>query len=142
MTNKPMEVEMNIRIQAYDIDVMGIVSNIVYIRWFEDLRMLFLEEHYPYEEMIATRISPILIKTEANYKSPLTIHDHPIGTCTIKNMGSSKWEMEFEIKNGEVLHCKGKQVGCFYNLERKRPSLAPERLLEAWQKAQKDLVEH
>jgi acyl-CoA thioester hydrolase len=141
MTTNSMMVKMNIRIQAYDIDAMGIVSNIVYIRWFEDLRMLFLEQHYPYEEMIATGISPILVKTEVNYKAPLTIHDHPTGTCSIKKLGSSKWEMEFEIKSDETLHCKGKQIGCFYNLERKRPSLVPERLLEAWEKAQEQVQE-
>lgn len=140
MTTNSMIVKMNIRIQAYDIDVMGIVSNIVYIRWFEDLRMLFLEKHYPYEEMIATGISPILIKTEAAYKKPLSIHDHPTGSCTIKNLGSSKWEMEFEIKSDKVLHCKGKQIGCFYNLERKRPSLVPKRLLQAWENAQEQIT--
>ena len=32
--------EKEITINAYDIDARGIVSNIVYIRWFEDLRMM------------------------------------------------------------------------------------------------------
>jgi acyl-CoA thioester hydrolase len=44
---KPMLVELEIKIKAYDIDVMGIVSNIVYVRWFEDLRTLFLIHFYP-----------------------------------------------------------------------------------------------
>ncbi len=130
-----MIVEMEIGIKAYDIDAMGIVSNIVYIRWFEDLRHLFLERLFPYEKMIETNISPILIKTEITYKVPLTIHDHPTGTCRIKKLGSSKWEMEFEISSDDIIHCKGKQVGCFYNLEKKRPSLVPERLLEVWEEA-------
>ncbi|MDE5420016.1 acyl-CoA thioesterase [Labilibaculum sp. DW002] len=142
MIDYSMTVEMDISIKAYDIDAMGIVSNITYIRWFEDLRHLFLDKRYSYEEMIATGISPILVKTEVNYKVPLTIHDKPKGYCTIKNLGSSKWEMEFEIKSDDVLHCKGKQVGCFYNLEKKRPSLVPERLLEAYEKAKEySLVE-
>ena len=29
--------EREIEVNNYDIDAMGIVSNIVYIRWFEDL---------------------------------------------------------------------------------------------------------
>ncbi|WP_461633761.1 acyl-CoA thioesterase [Labilibaculum euxinus] len=135
MSANVMIVEMEIGIKAYDIDAMGIVSNIVYIRWFEDLRHLFLEKHFPYNEMIATNISPILIKTEVHYKVPLTIQDHPRGTCRIKNLGSSKWEMDFEIFSGDIIYCKGKQAGCFYNLEKQRPSLVPERLLEAYEKA-------
>lgn len=141
MTTDLMIVEMEIGIKAYDIDAMGIVSNIVYIRWFEDLRHLFLEKYFPYDEMIATNISPILIKTEIHYKVPLTIHDHPKGTCGIKNLGSSKWEMNFEIYSGNVIHCKGKQTGCFYSLEKKRPSLAPERLLEAYENAKLEMHE-
>ncbi len=137
-----MTVKMDINVKVYDIDAMGIVSNIVYIRWFEDMRLLFLDKHYPYQEMITAGISPILIKTEINYKTPITIHDQPIGICTIKNLGSSKWEMEFEIRSKDILHCKGKQIGCFYNIEKKRPSLVPERLIEAYEKAQiESLVE-
>ncbi|PKQ61201.1 acyl-CoA thioester hydrolase [Labilibaculum filiforme] len=135
MTDNLMIVEMEIGIKAYDIDAMGIVSNIVYIRWFEDLRHLFLEKHFPYNEMIATNISPILIKTEVHYKLPLTIHDHPRGICRIKNLGSSKWEMDLEIFSGDLIHCKGKQIGCFYNLEKQRPSLVPKRLLKAYEEA-------
>ena len=32
-------VEMPLKVQGYDIDVAGIVSNIVYVRWLEDLRL-------------------------------------------------------------------------------------------------------
>lgn len=35
-------VEKEIEVNGYDIDVMGVVSNIVYIRWFEDLRIVFI----------------------------------------------------------------------------------------------------
>ena len=33
-----MELEMPLKVRAYDVDAMGYVSNIVYVRWFEDLR--------------------------------------------------------------------------------------------------------
>ncbi len=33
MTQKPLLIEMPIKINFYDIDAMGIVSNIVYVRW-------------------------------------------------------------------------------------------------------------
>ena len=37
MNQKPLEVSLNLPIKTYDIDFAGIVSNIVYIRWLEDL---------------------------------------------------------------------------------------------------------
>ena len=41
-----------IEVNNYDIDAMGIVSNIVYIRWFEDLRTIILNEYMTFSEMM------------------------------------------------------------------------------------------
>mgnify|MGYP003506123401 FL=1 len=120
--------EQPIQINAYDIDAMGIVSNIVYVRWFEDLRMAFLNEHYPLAEMMAVQISPILMKTEIEYKVPLTIFDKPVGRCWMVKIGQSSWEMELEITTETHIHCIGKQSGCFFNLEKKRVAKIPEPL--------------
>ncbi|TKG95975.1 acyl-CoA thioesterase [Puteibacter caeruleilacunae] len=137
MNNHQIYVEQELKVMAYDIDAMGIVSNIVYVRWFEDLRMLLLDEHMPYNEIIALNISPILMKTEVQYKTPLTIQSSPKGRCTISNMGGTKWEMEFKIYSGDIIHCTGKQVGCFYDLQTKRPTIAPEKLRNAYVEAVK-----
>ena len=93
MPERILIAEKQIMINAYDIDAMGIVSNIVYVRWFEDLRMVFLNEHYPFAEMMAKKISPILMKTEAEYKAPLTIFDQPVGRCWMVDSGDTRWEI-------------------------------------------------
>ena len=117
--------EKPITINAYDIDAMGIVSNIVYIRWFEDLRMEFLKEYYPIDEMLKIKISPILMKTEVEYKAPLTIFDKPIGKCWLTHTGGTSWTVEFEISTDNEIHCLGKQSGCFFDLEKKRVTRIP-----------------
>ncbi len=33
---KHLEIELQLPVKTYDIDFAGIVSNIVYVRWFED----------------------------------------------------------------------------------------------------------
>lgn len=129
MKDMPMMVEREMDINGYDIDVMGIVSNIVYVRWFEDLRNSFLDKYYPYTEMIEQKMSPILMKTKVEYKKSLTIFDHPIGRTWMIHMGRSKWEMAFEIISRQTIHCYGEQTGCFYNLEKKRPARIPHQLL-------------
>jgi acyl-CoA thioester hydrolase len=93
MQERPMLVEKEIRIGGYDIDAMGIVSNIVYVRWFEDLRMAILDKYYPYTQMMALSVSPILLKTEIEYKAALTIYDRPTGRCWMNRMSKSRWEM-------------------------------------------------
>ena len=39
--------EQPLPIRTYDIDFAGIVSNIVFIRWLEDLRLGLLDQAYP-----------------------------------------------------------------------------------------------
>jgi acyl-CoA thioester hydrolase len=123
-----MVVERDIYVRAYDVDAMGIVSNIVYVRWFEDMRHAFLDVYYPYTEMMQEGKSPILIKTEVEYKTPVTLYNRPVARAWMEEVGGSKWMMGFEIFSGNVMHCKGWQTGCFYDVVRKRPIPLPERL--------------
>jgi acyl-CoA thioester hydrolase len=131
---QPMMVEQNIPIRAYDVDAMGIVGNIVYVRWFEDLRHAFLDRYYPYHEMMGLNLSPVLIKTEVIYKAPLTIRDTPVGKCWMSNLGRTKWEMTFEIYSHDTLYCVGKQVGCIFDLEKNRAAPIPDRIIEEYKR--------
>lgn len=127
-----MLIRERIKVRGYDIDVMGIVSNTVYIRYFEDLRHSFLDRYMPYEDMIKLDVSPMLLRTEVNYHVPLTIQDAPVGEVWVTHMGRSKWIMEFRIASGDVVHCTGTQTGCAFDLKQHKPCAFPGRLLEAY----------
>lgn len=135
MDERLMLVEMPIPVNGYDIDVMGIVSNIVYVRWFEDLRWAFLERYYPYQEIYQSGLSPILAHTEIEYKAPLTVFDRPTGRCWVTMLKKSRWEMAFELEISGKIHTTGRQCGYFYDLQRKRPARIPERLLTQYLQA-------
>ncbi len=49
---RPLEVELVLPVKTYDIDFAGIVSNIVYIRWLEDLRLEILDAYLPLQKML------------------------------------------------------------------------------------------
>ncbi len=51
-SSRLMETVLPIQVKAYEIDAMGVVSNIVYVKWLEDARHEFLAKYYPYDEMI------------------------------------------------------------------------------------------
>lgn len=129
---KKMTIQKDIRIMAYDIDAVGIVSNIHYVRWFEDIRHEFLEEYYPYDEMMKNGISPMLMKTEVEYILPLTIQDHPVAKSWVEKMERMRWIICFEIYSGDKLCCRGRQNGCFWDMNRKRPTRVPERMASAF----------
>lgn len=118
--------EKEIEVNNYDIDAMGIVSNIVYIRWFEDLRTVFINKYMSFSEMMRQHISPILMKTEIEYKTPITIYDKPVGRCWYVKGGRLKWEFKFEIVSGDKVHCVGSQTGGFFDLEKQKITQMPE----------------
>ncbi|WP_436951094.1 acyl-CoA thioesterase [Staphylococcus shinii] len=126
MTVRKLVSEKAIEVNGYDIDAMGIVSNIVYIRWFEDLRTDFINQYMSYSEMMNQHISPILMKTTAEYKTPITIHDKPKGRCYIVKASKLRWEFEFEIVSEEKVHCLGYQNGTFFDLQKQKVTKLPE----------------
>ncbi len=130
-----MLIEKQLKVNGYDIDVMGIVSNIVYVRWFEDLRFQFLDTYSPFEDMVARNQSPILARTEIEYRYPLTIYDKPVGRVWVERLERARWHVAFEIEAGGRLHCVGKQTGYFYDIERQRPIPTPEDLKRQYEEA-------
>ena len=132
-TDRPLLVEMPIKIKGYEIDVINIVSNIVYVKWFEDLRHLFLDTYYPFEEMIKEEgISPVLRKTQVNYMHHLNIYDQPTGRVWVSALKGVRWECSFEIVTAEKIHCTGVQGGFFIHIAKQRPVAVPKRLQEAY----------
>jgi acyl-CoA thioester hydrolase len=125
-TNRSMLVELDLPIRTYDIDFAGIVSNIVYVRWLEDLRLTMLAQYYiPLPALILTGIAPILTNTEINYQRQLTIHDLAVGRMWIEELGTLRCILAGEILNGEYSAAQAKQTLLFINLTTRRPVRIP-----------------
>lgn len=138
MTKKrPLNVDLHITVKTYDIDFMGIVSNITYVRWMEDLRLLLLESHYPLQKLMSELIVPIITQTQIEYKRPIRMHDQVIGSIWMEKFDSSGWmaDMEFVI-NGKHA-ALAKQGGVFLNLATMKPSNPPEALQKKYDDAAK-----
>ncbi|MBO0737254.1 MAG: acyl-CoA thioesterase [Alphaproteobacteria bacterium] len=118
--------EQPLPIRTYDIDFAGIVSNIVFIRWLEDLRLGLLDLVYPLIPALAQDIAPILLSTRIAYRRPVTIADPLIGRIRVAGLSRVRWRLvaEFTV-NGEV-HAEAEQEGLFMRLSTRRPIAIPE----------------
>lgn len=125
---RPLEVVLKIPVKTYDIDFAGIVSNIVYIRWLEDLRLKFLDEHWQIDKQIEQGYVPILAGTEIEYKRPIKLIDQVIGRLWLNNLGRLKWTVQAEILSNNELAAVATQKGAFVNLQNGRPIAIPEEL--------------
>jgi len=121
-------VERDIAVKTYDIDFAGIVSNIVYIRWLEDLRLAMMDESYPLPRALADDVAPILLETRISYARPLTIRDRPRGRIWVKRMERIRWILAAEFVGDELSYATAEQSGLFIRLSTRRPVAIPEPL--------------
>jgi acyl-CoA thioester hydrolase len=68
----PFETSLSLTVRTYDIDFAGIVSNIVFIRWLEDLRCEILVNHLSIADQLQNGIAPLLIQTKIDYKKSIS----------------------------------------------------------------------
>ncbi|QSJ19452.1 acyl-CoA thioesterase [Nostoc sp. UHCC 0702] len=134
--HRPLEVVLEIPVRTYDIDFAGIVSNIVYIRWLEDLRLKFLDEHWQIDQQMEQGYVPILAGTEIEYKRPIKLIDKVIGRLWLSSLGRLKWIVQAEILSNNELAAVAIQKGAFVNLQNNRPIPIPEELQNKYLESQ------
>ncbi len=111
---KPLHVSMPIRIKTYDIDFVGHVNNIVYIRWLEDLRLLLLDTYSPLEAMRQAGYVPIIVNTEIHYKRGIVLSDHEVqAEMWAGEFGRAIIRLEAQFKVGDDIRATARQRGTF-----------------------------
>lgn len=131
--NNPFILKKEIEIQGYDIDYGGVVSNIVYIRWMDDLRTALLKAHYPVDVMAKDGMAPVVNKTHAHYKRSSFFGDRLTAEIRMTALEKVRWEIQAVITNGD-----GKTVftavqsGAFVDLRNGRLSPVPPVLAKLW----------
>jgi len=128
----PFEVILPLSVRTYDIDFAGIVSNIVFIRWLEDLRCEILVNHLPMEEQLKDGVAPLLIQTQIDYKRSITLVDKPIGRMWIGKLKTMKWFVNAEISVDGIIAATAEQTGCFIDLTTRRPVPVPVELQQKY----------
>lgn len=141
MNNRALLIERPIVVRTYDIDFASIVHNIVYLRWLEDLRSEILADVLPIDEILSTGVSPILTRTEIEYRHPVRIGDPILGRMWVAELSRTRWSLASEIVLGQVICAAGLQSGYFADLASLRPVRIPEKLRAAWRAAAENTPE-
>jgi acyl-CoA thioester hydrolase len=125
---RPLAVELVLPVRTYDIDFAGVVSNIVYIRWHEDLRMKLLDEHLPLEGEVRQGRTPVLVSTQIHYRRPVRLFDRPVGRMWMDDLTRARWTVHAEVLLDGQPAATAVQVGAFVSLETLRPVSIPAEL--------------
>jgi acyl-CoA thioester hydrolase len=121
-------IEHSFQVMTYDIDFAGVVSNITYIRWLEDLRNLYAERFLSLGEAFQRGIAPALMRTEIDYLAPVRFPDTLSGRMWLAEHGRVKFVLaaEFESTAIKQIVSRARQTGAFVALDTLRPVRLPE----------------
>ena len=124
----PLLVEQQVRVKTYDIDFVGHVNNIVYIRWLEDLRLQLLDEYYPLEEIRAMGMAPIIVSTQIHYRQGIVLDDRVVAArMWIDRLERATFHLAAEFRVGEDVRAAASQRGAFVDTSKMRLVRVPER---------------
>ncbi len=132
---KPLKIQMEFNPKTYEIDFSGVLSNIVYVKWMEDLRLAMLAKYLPLRNLMENEMAPMIMSTEIHYKSPVVLFDTVLGEAWLKNLGRSSWDVAivFTIAERGCIAAEAEQRGLFINLRTQRPVRMPEELTARYQ---------
>jgi acyl-CoA thioester hydrolase len=118
--------EIALPIRTYDIDFAGIVSNIVFVRWLEDLRLGLMAQSYPLLRALAEDVAPVLLDTRIRYRRPVMIGDPLVGRMRVAGLGRVRWQLAAEFAVEGRICAEAEQEGLFIRLSTRRPVAIPE----------------
>ncbi len=122
---RPYLTTRTIRVMTYEVDFAGIVSNQVYFRWLEDMRMDLLLKQMDLRTMLERNVLPVLAHSEIDYKRPLRLLDEVEGRMWVEELNGPKWSLSAEFAKGEEIVARAKQWGVFIDTKTFRPIDAP-----------------
>lgn len=111
------EIESDLEVKTYDIDIAGHVNNIVYVRWLEDLRSKILESRYPVSELLKVNLYPVVTETRIRYKNQLKLGDMPTGTIWIESIRHGVMNLKIIFRKGDVVIATAEQSCVLMNLK-------------------------
>ncbi|MBI2810003.1 MAG: acyl-CoA thioesterase [Candidatus Melainabacteria bacterium] len=129
-------IQMKIKVRTYDIDSAGHVSNIVYFRWLEDLRLQLFEEHFSFQSFVEQGYTPVIAASSIEYKRAIKLFDEPVGHMYLSEIRAASIKFYGEIYVGEQLTTRATHTGVFVDIDTMRPRRTPTALIEKFKQAQ------
>jgi len=126
-------VSVSIPVAWGEMDALQHVNNVVYARWLETARMVYLERIGLIDRMREEGIGPILARTVIDYERPLRYPDTVRIDATITRIGGSSFTMAFRVRSESqgAVAATAEQVMVVYDYRAARSAPVDDRLRAA-----------
>jgi acyl-CoA thioesterase FadM len=112
---RPLSASLLFAPKTYEVDITGLVSNTVAVRWMEDLRVELMRTHFPEFLRTDPHSFTVIVKANIHYVLPIQYGDSIRGDVWVDNVSRSRWEVAFEFKGAasRETRIRAQQVGAF-----------------------------
>jgi len=118
-------IERDFRAMTYEIDFAGVLSNQVYQRWLEDMRMALMDRYVDIRKLMRGGSVPVLARTEIDFKRPVYLLEDVKCRMWVEELQGVKWAIRAEFLKGDQVCARAYQYGVFVDTETFRPVEAP-----------------
>ncbi|HMV69943.1 MAG TPA: thioesterase family protein [Myxococcota bacterium] len=85
-----------------DMDAFQHVNNTVYLRWFETARIAAFQASGWVAEMERTGVGPILARTTAVFRAPVSWPDTVAVTARLEDLGEDRFTMRYVVESARL----------------------------------------
>ena len=129
---RPLLTEMGITVQPYDIDFAAHVNNVVYVRWFEDLRIELLRRHCPMRALVEGGMAAVVADTHIRYKKPVRLFDEAAGRIWSSELGRVSCVLHAQIVVDGQLCTEATQRVMFVDMNTMKAMRSPQELRDTF----------
>lgn len=111
-----------------EMDAFQHVNNIVYLRYFESVRIVYFERLGFMDIMGQTGVGPILAETRCRYRKPLTYPDTLSVGARVSELGEDRFVIQHRVVSHKLgaVAAEGEGTLVAYNYREKRKSAIPD----------------
>ncbi len=124
------EVTKKIHVGTYDIDFAGHVSNIAYLRWMEDMRLMVFDENFPLQGFMDQGLLPVLASTSIEYRRAIRLFEKPTGHMWIDEIKAASVLFRGEVVVGDVVTTVATHTGVFISSTTLKPVRVPKEIVD------------
>ena len=116
------------RVRFGDLDAMRHLNNVVFLRYYETARILFLRDLVGLDAAGGAAFGLIFAEAHISYRAPVHFDEEIAIECTIAEVRRSSFRVPFRMTVGDRLVAEGHGVLVGFDYEGQRASPLPDEL--------------
>ena len=117
-----------IEIKATDIDDLGHVNNVVYIRWVQEVAAAHWEHSAP--DALKLKYAWVVLRHEIDYKNAAFLNDEVTGQTWVGSHSGAKFDRFVKILSDKKVLAEAKTTWCLLDAKSFKPIRIPQEILE------------